>query len=143
MRSGLFTVGAVNRDRIETFKRTSAYTKADYELLVRVAGRFEPLYTVAHVLAEVSNLADLPGQERSHARSVLKRTISLLAEREMPSVQAAEDPRVRDIEVETNEAPIPSRDRKGAVRKSDVKARRRRIVPWACPAHRLRTEAHA
>ncbi len=88
----LYAVGAVNRDRIKTFKRTSRYSKADYELPVRVIGQFEPLYTVAHVLAEVSNLTDLPGSERSHARSVLKTTISLLTEPAMPSQRAAEDP---------------------------------------------------
>ncbi len=32
----LFTVRAVNRNRIESFKRTRKYTKGDYELLVRV-----------------------------------------------------------------------------------------------------------
>jgi len=54
----LFTVGKVNRQRIENFKRTS-----DYDLLLRVLGKFNKLYTVAHVLAEVSNLTDLPGAE--------------------------------------------------------------------------------
>ncbi len=87
----LWTVGAVNRNRIETFKRTSQYTKVDYELLLRVRARFKTLYTVAHVLAEVSNLTDLPGPERQQARSILKKTISLLSESEMPSVRAAED----------------------------------------------------
>ena len=88
----LYAVGTVNRDRIKTFKRTSGYANADYELLVRVTGQFEPLYTVAHVLAEVSNLTDLSGSERFHARSVLKSTISLLTEPAMPSQRAAEDP---------------------------------------------------
>ena len=55
----LLVVGSVNRDRIETFKRTSKYTKADYDLLTRVLGAFQKIYTVAHVLAEVSNLTDL------------------------------------------------------------------------------------
>jgi hypothetical protein len=32
----LFAVGTVNRNRIETFKRTSQYTKGDFDLLVRV-----------------------------------------------------------------------------------------------------------
>jgi predicted nucleic acid-binding protein len=88
----LYVVGAVNRDRIKTFKRTSRYSKADYELLVRVIGQFEPLFTVAHVLAEVSNLTDLPGFERSQARSVLKNAIGLLTEPEMPSQRAVDDP---------------------------------------------------
>ena len=87
----LFAVGAVNRNRIETFKRTRHYTKSDYDLLVLVLGKFKQLYTVAHVLAEVSNLTDLPGTERVKARHVLKKTISLLHEAEMSSTRAAED----------------------------------------------------
>jgi predicted nucleic acid-binding protein len=87
----LFAVGRVNSSRISNFKRTSRYSKADYHFLVRVLKRFKTLYTVAHVLAEVSNLTDLPGPERVLARRVLKETISLLSEAEMPSRQAAED----------------------------------------------------
>ena len=93
----LFAVGTVNRDRIEPFKRTSRYTKADYDLLVRVLAKFAPLYTVAHVLAEVSNLTDLPGSERLLARRVLKETISLLNEVEMSSARAAEDGIYQDL----------------------------------------------
>jgi predicted nucleic acid-binding protein len=87
----LFAVGAVNRNRIETFKRTSRYTKADYELLLRVLGTFKTLYTVPHVLAEVSNLTDLPGPERQRARFVLKEAISLLTEAAIPSARATAD----------------------------------------------------
>jgi predicted nucleic acid-binding protein len=86
----LFAIGTVNRDRIEQFKRTRQYTKTDHELLLRVLEQFEPLYTVAHVLAEVSNLTDLSGPERLQARRVLKETISLLNEAQMPSALAAE-----------------------------------------------------
>ncbi len=86
----LFTVGSVNRNRIEQFKRTRQYTKSDYELLLRTLEPFNPLYTVAHVMAEVSNLTDLPGAERQQAREVLKQTISVLTEAEMPSTRAAE-----------------------------------------------------
>jgi predicted nucleic acid-binding protein len=87
----LFAVGGVNRNRIETFKRTNRYTKADYELLLQVLEAFPILYTVPHVLAEVSNLIDLPGSERHHARSLLKEAISVLHEAEIPSAPAAED----------------------------------------------------
>ena len=59
-------------------------------------------------------------------------------------------PGVRDIEVETNEDPMPSRDRKCAFNscaKGAVicrfKARPRRTAPWARPDRRLHTEAHA
>lgn len=84
-RSGQLTATA------SRFKRTRQYSKADYDLLLRVLAPFESLYTVAHVLAEVSNLTDLPGNERKSARDVLKATISTLKEVEMPSTRAAED----------------------------------------------------
>jgi hypothetical protein len=51
----LYAVGTVNRSRIETFKRTRQYTMDDYDLLVRVLGNFEHLYTVAHVLVGTTN----------------------------------------------------------------------------------------
>ena len=81
----LFVVGEVNPSRIETFKRTHQYTRADYDLLRRVLQRFKRLYTVAHVMAEVSNLTDLVGAEGHQARLVLKENISLMDEAEMPS----------------------------------------------------------
>jgi len=87
----LYAVGTVNRNRIETFKRTRQYTQSDYELLIRVLDSFKPLYTLAHVLAEVSNLTDLPGPEKLRIRAILKQTISLLEEVEMPSARASED----------------------------------------------------
>ena len=87
----LFAIGTVNRNRIEMFKRTRQYTKADYDLLLRVLDKFNTRYTVAHVLAEVSNLTDLPGAEGQQARRVLKETISLLSEVEISSARAAED----------------------------------------------------
>jgi rRNA-processing protein FCF1 len=93
----LYAVGMVNRSRIETFKRTRQYTKADYDFLVRVLGKFKRWYTVAHVLAEVSNLTDLPGAERLQARHVLKKTISLLKEVELSSARAAEDLLYQDL----------------------------------------------
>jgi uncharacterized protein YacL len=42
-------------------------------------------------LAEVSNLTDLSGPERSRARGVLRKTISILNEVEVRSAQAADD----------------------------------------------------
>jgi hypothetical protein len=93
----LYAVGTVNRGRIETFKRTSKYKSGDYDLLVRVLGKFKRLYTVAHVLAEVSNLIDLSGPERLQARLILKATISLLDEVNMRSSLAAEDNLYQDL----------------------------------------------
>ncbi len=93
----LYAVGTVNPNRIETFKRTSKYKKGDYNLLVRVLGSFKTWYTVAHVLAEVSNLIDLSGPERLQARLILKTTISLLDEVNMPSSLAVEDNLYQDL----------------------------------------------
>jgi predicted nucleic acid-binding protein len=93
----LFAVGSVNRGRIETFKRTRRYTIDDFELLLRVIGRWRSLYTVAHILAEVSNLTDLPGPEGPQVRQLLKETIPLLTEAEMPSARATDDPVYRNL----------------------------------------------
>ena len=88
----LFVVGSVNPNRIEAFKRTRAYTKMDFQLLRRILGNFDSLYTVAHVMAEVSNLSDLEGAEMLKARGILKEVVSLLTEADMPSKTAAADP---------------------------------------------------
>jgi rRNA-processing protein FCF1 len=85
----LFIVGRVNRNRIDNFKRTSKYSKEDFDLLLRViSGLGKPLYTVAHVLAEVSNLTVLQGPERLRARQILKETVAVLQEPEIASVRA-------------------------------------------------------
>ena len=87
----LFVVGTMNRNRIKGFKRTRQYTRSDYDLLVRVLAQFDARYTLAHVLAEVSNLTDLSGEERLAARRVVKETISILSETAISSVRAAAD----------------------------------------------------
>lgn len=86
----LFVVGSVNPDRIERFKRTSQYTRSDYQLLLRVLDCYERLYTSAHVMAEVSNLTELTGGERRLARRKLKDMLAILQEPWMPSVRAAQ-----------------------------------------------------
>ena len=87
----LFVVGAVNRKRVESFKRTRQYTAGDFELLLREIGRWQSVHTVPHVLAEVSNLTDLEGIERLQARELLKQTISTFIEDGISSLQATED----------------------------------------------------
>jgi len=71
----LYVVGTVNLDRIDSVKRTRQYTQRDYRLLVRLLNNFSSLYTLAHVMAEVSNLTDLTGPERLRARHVLRRRL--------------------------------------------------------------------
>lgn len=84
----LFVVGRVNRARIETFKRTRQYTLADYNLLVWALAQFTVVYTVPHILAEVSNLTDLAGFEGFHARRILRQEINVMREVYVPSAQA-------------------------------------------------------
>jgi rRNA-processing protein FCF1 len=86
----LFVVGSVNRSRIPRFKRTCQYTPEDYDLLLRAMAPFaDRCYTVAHVMAEVSNLTDLPGAERAMARLCLQKALTVLAEPPVASIQAA------------------------------------------------------
>ncbi|MBZ5606680.1 MAG: hypothetical protein LAP38_00360 [Acidobacteriia bacterium] len=85
----LLIVGSVNANRIATFKRTRKYSRSDYELLLDVIHPFQPLYTVAHVMAEVSNLTDLNGPERIRARDVQRQMLTILTEPEMASARAA------------------------------------------------------
>ena len=59
----LYVVGSVSRKRIATFKRTSQYRSEDYDLLVQVLANFSSVYTLAHIMAEVSNLTDLHGPD--------------------------------------------------------------------------------
>lgn len=88
----LFAVGTVNRRRIETFKRTRQYTIRDFDLLLSLITQWKSLFTVPHVLAEVSNLTNLSGAERPQVRQILKETISVLTEVSIPSVRASLDP---------------------------------------------------
>jgi hypothetical protein len=83
--------GSVNLNRVESFKRTRKYNRADFNLLLRVIDKFKPLYTLAHVMAEVSNLTDLTGLERMRALQTLKSLLTILKEPVMASLQAAQN----------------------------------------------------
>jgi hypothetical protein len=48
-------VGTLEPGQIERFKRTKAYTREDFELLVAFVSGFERLLTTPNVLTEVSN----------------------------------------------------------------------------------------
>jgi hypothetical protein len=85
----LFTVGSVNPARIERFKRTSMYNREDHQLLTRIMSSASALFTVAHVMSEVSNLTDLKGEESAIAREVLAETIAILKEPHVSSAEAS------------------------------------------------------
>jgi rRNA-processing protein FCF1 len=116
----LFIVGSVNLNRIENFKRTRQYSKSDYQLLVRVLGCFEALYTLAHVMAEVSNLTDLTGSERLRARHMLKEMLAVLREPEMASVRAAQGPTYESLGLVDSAISAVAREHKCAVLTDDL-----------------------
>lgn len=50
-------VGALDPGQVGRFKRTKAYSRNDYELLLAFIGEFERMLTTPSILTEVSNLA--------------------------------------------------------------------------------------
>ena len=74
----LLIVGAVNRDRISGFKRTSSYTPEDWDLLTGILELLPLRCSIPHVLAEVSTLTDLKRPEVEFAREILQSAITLL-----------------------------------------------------------------
>jgi rRNA-processing protein FCF1 len=53
----LYFVGSFARKLIPTFKRTKQFTIEDYQLLLRLIGRFRKHITTPNILTEVSNLS--------------------------------------------------------------------------------------
>jgi hypothetical protein len=71
----LLVVGSADRSLIESFKRTRAYTREDFDLLLRLVARFPKVVTTPNVLTEVSNLA---GQLRDPTRRAIRQKLSRL-----------------------------------------------------------------
>lgn len=116
----LYTIGTASSDRIESFKRTRVYRREDYELLIRVIRRFKLLYTVAHVMAEVSNLTDLRGSERLIARQVLADTIAVLKEPPISSLEASQGSNYEDLGLADSAISIVARRYKCEVLTDDL-----------------------
>jgi hypothetical protein len=88
----LLFVGTVNRNRIERFKRTDAFTVADYDLLMRLLGLFDRVLATPHVLAQVSDLTDLHGPELDRVRAVFRRFVEEVEEHWDASREIVTDP---------------------------------------------------
>lgn len=120
----LFIVGSVNRNRIDNFKRTSKYSRDDFDLLLRIIRGFEslkkPLYTVTQVITEVSNLTDLPGPERSRARQVLKSTVEILNEPAISSATASQGANYGRLGITDSAIAVVGRQNKCAVLTDDL-----------------------
>jgi hypothetical protein len=74
----LFLVGALDRDRIQRFKRTMTFKAEDFDLLGRILALFAKVVTTPSILTEVSNLLGqlpeeiLPAQYELFANAVPK-----------------------------------------------------------------------
>ncbi len=120
----LFVVGSVNRNRIQNFKRTRKYSKGDFDLLLRIIQFFKKrsksIYTITQVIAEVSNLTDLEGPERSQARRVLKSTLEVLHEPEISSVKASQSFKYERLGITDSAIAVTAREYKCAVLTDDL-----------------------
>jgi hypothetical protein len=116
----LYIVGLVRPDRIDGFKRTSRYDRDSFELLLRVMDRFKKIYTVAHVMAEVSNLTDLSGRERLEARRVLASAIAIFHEPHVPSNQAARTSPYEDLGLTDSAISVVARETRCTVLTDDL-----------------------
>lgn len=95
----VFLSGSINPRLFGRFKRVSAYTRSDYELLVRLLQSFAVLLTTPHILTEVSNLANsLPQQYKPDWYSKFAALIASgngqqgLQEKWMPAIELASMP---------------------------------------------------
>jgi len=88
----LLVIGLTDPTQIERFKRTRAYTRADYELLRNFVNGYRALVTTPNVLTETSNLAgQLAEPLRGRALAVLAGFINGAEERFYASRVLAEE----------------------------------------------------
>jgi hypothetical protein len=88
----LLLVGAVNQQRILTFKRTQDFTIEDFHLLTRLILLFGKLIATPHVLSQASDLTDLRGRELREIRQKFKLVVDQLEESYTPSRELVTDP---------------------------------------------------
>lgn len=86
-------VGALDPDQIARFKRTKAYTRDDYFLLVSFIGKYKHILTTPNVLTEVSNLMGQLSDPLLHrTRTSLARLAQDAREQYLPSKELVLDP---------------------------------------------------
>lgn len=87
----LLLTGMVNPARIRTFKRTSDFTIADFDLLRKLVKWFGvPLYSTPHVLSQISDLTAMTGVHGLVVRQLFKSLISNIEEKHTSAQQLAE-----------------------------------------------------
>lgn len=87
----LLLVGLVGKAKIEQFKRTRNFTAGDYEILRSLVGVLGRLFTTPHVLSQVSDLTDLPGQDRARVRDLFSTVVEQTEEFYTPSKELVQD----------------------------------------------------
>lgn len=87
-------IGALDPNHVERFKRTKAYTRNDYQLLLAFIGEFERIITTPNILTEVSNLAGQLSEPMRERAFVALRTLTnnSLDEEYRPSRELALEP---------------------------------------------------
>ena len=82
----LLFLGGFKPNRISSHKRLSAFTKEDFDLLVRFLNGFSRIVTTPNILTEVSNLSSgVPQGKRGIYFRWFTSRIQLLAEEYIPS----------------------------------------------------------
>ena len=71
----LLVVGLVDRDLIQTHKRTKSFEPADFDLLTSILAGYDEIVVTPNVLTETSNLL---AQVREPARTRLMRQLALI-----------------------------------------------------------------
>ena len=82
----LYVVGACDKSRISTFKRTQTFAPEDFDTLWRFLQHFRKVATLPNIITEVSNLLDgLTGKVRLACFKLLASAVDSLEEHYMPS----------------------------------------------------------
>lgn len=82
----LYVVGLSDRRLVRSFKRTQAFTDADFRLLVGLTSAFDILVTTPHVLTEVNGLMNaLKGIHKPRVRARLSLEVLNWDERHVPA----------------------------------------------------------
>lgn len=87
----LLLVGRANRHRVAGFKRTSSYTVQEYVLLEQFVAYVGGVVATPHVLAQTSDLTDMPGEEGARVRLLLASRVGILTEIFDPSGELVKD----------------------------------------------------
>ena len=87
----LLLVGRANRHRVAGFKRTSSYSVQEYVLLEQFVAYVGGVVATPHVLAQTSDLTDMPGEEGARVRLLLASRVGISTEIFDPSGELVKD----------------------------------------------------